>query len=180
MTKRLDSMVRRTAPVVGIDLVDLAIAVLPHPQAALGPREARVAAVAGRRDRRHDVAGGGIDLVDPRFGDLVEVRAVERGAGVAGAVERARELAAFGIEGDQLGSGGGPDAAAVVGDAVNVVGPGEGAILAHDLGRRARVLAVLVLVGCFIAFQLLEARLETAPRDQSTRAAAQQGVTRSS
>ena len=110
---------------LGIDLVDLAIAVLPHPQAALGPGEARVAAVAGRRDRRHHVAGGGIDLVDARFGDLVEVRAVEGGAGVAGAVERARELAALGIEGDQLGAGGGPDAAAVVGDAV-------------DAGRRRR------------------------------------------
>ena len=89
----------------GIDLVDLAIAVLPHPQAALGPGEARVAAVAGRRDRRHHVAGGGIDLVDARFGDLVEVRAVEGGAGVAGAVERARDLSALGIEGDQPGSG---------------------------------------------------------------------------
>ena len=81
---------------VGIDLVDLAIAVLPHPQAALGPRQARVAAAAGRGDRRHDGAGGGIDLVDARFGDLVEVRAVERGAGVAGAVERARDLAVSG------------------------------------------------------------------------------------
>src|SRR4029077_6108679 len=62
---------------LGIDLVDLAIAVLPHPQTALGPREARGATVAGRWDRRHDIAGGGIDLVDARFGDLVEVRAVE-------------------------------------------------------------------------------------------------------
>src|SRR5207249_439905 len=88
---------------LGIDLVDLAIAVLPHPQAALGPGEARVAAVAGGRDRRHHVAGGGIDLVDARFGDLVEVRAVESSASVAGALERARELAALGIEGDQLG-----------------------------------------------------------------------------
>src|SRR5258708_10768766 len=123
---------------LGIDLVDLAIAVLPHPQAALGPSEARVAAVTWRRDRRHYVAGGGIDLVDARFGDLVEARAVEGGASVAGAVERALELAALRIEGDQLGSGGGPDAAAVVGDAVDAVGAGEGAILAHDLGRTRR------------------------------------------
>jgi len=46
-----------------------------------------------RRDRRNDVSGGGIDLVDARFGDLVNVRALEGSAGVAGAVERARELA---------------------------------------------------------------------------------------
>ncbi len=85
---------------LGIDLVDLAIAVLPDPQAALGPGEPRVAAVAGRRDRRHHVAGGGIDLVDARLGDLIEVLAVEGGAGVAGALERARGLAARGIEGD--------------------------------------------------------------------------------
>src|SRR4029077_12815065 len=81
------------------------------------------------------VAGGWIDLVNARFGDLVKVRAVEGGAGVAGAVERAREPTALGIEGDQLGSGGGPGALAVVGDAVDAVGAGEGAVLTHDLGR---------------------------------------------
>ena len=85
---------------LGIDLVDLAIAVLADPQAALGPGEARVAAVAGRRDRRYDVARGRIDLVDARLCDLVEVLAVECGAGVASAIERARELAALGIERD--------------------------------------------------------------------------------
>src|SRR3989449_6559739 len=125
---------------LGIDLIDPAIAVLPHPQLALGPGEARVAAVARRRDRRHYVAGGGIDLVDARFGDLVEIRAVERGAGVAYAVERARELTVLGIEGDQFRSGGGPDAAAVVGDAVDAVGAGKRAILTHDLGRARRCL----------------------------------------
>ena len=49
-----------------------------------------------RRYRRNDVSGGGIDLVDARFGVLVNVRALEGGAGAAGAVERARELAARG------------------------------------------------------------------------------------
>src|SRR5881397_2182392 len=58
----------------------------------------------------------------------------------SGQVERTRDLAALGIEGDQLGSGGGPDAAAVVGDAVDAVGAGEGAILTHDLGRARRCL----------------------------------------
>src|SRR5262245_65608788 len=101
--------------------MDLALAVLPPPQAALGPGEPRVAAVSGRRDRRHHLAGGGIDLVDARLGDLIEVLAVEGGAGVAGALERTGGLAACGIEGDQLRTGGGPNAAAVVGDAGHAV-----------------------------------------------------------
>ena len=103
--------------------------------------------MAGRRDRRHYLAGGGIDLVDARFGDLVEVRAVEGGAGVGGALERARELAALGIEGDQPGTGGGPDAAAVVGDAVRSVAPAKGpysrTISAARVGACCFVLPVL-------------------------------------
>src|SRR4051794_24463349 len=45
-----------------IDAVDPAIAVLPHPEAALGPRESRVAAAARGRDRCDDVTRGRIDL----------------------------------------------------------------------------------------------------------------------
>ena len=121
-----------------VDLVDLAVEVLPDPQAALGPGEARVAAVAGRRDRRHHRAGGRIDLVDARGGDLVQVRAVEGGAGIAGAIERARGLAAGGVEGDELRTGGGPHALAVVADAVDALGAVEGAVLANDLGAAYR------------------------------------------
>ena len=120
VTKRFDSIVRRIGARLRIDLQDLAIAILPDPQAALGPRQTRVAALAGRGDRREHVARLRIDLVDARLGDLVEMRAVERGAGVAGAVERARELAALGIERDQLGARGGPHVAAVVRDAVDL------------------------------------------------------------
>ena len=148
VTKRLDSIVRMTLPVAGIDLVDLAVAVLPDPQAALGPGQARVAALAGCRDRGHHVAGGGIDLVDARFGDLVEMRAVERGAGIAGAVERACDLAARRIERDELGAGGGPDALAVVGDAADALDAGERPVLAHDLGRRAPVLRRSPCLSC--------------------------------
>jgi hypothetical protein len=107
----------------------------PTHRLPFGPGETRVAAAAGRRNRRQDGAGGGIDLVDARFGDLVEVRAVEGSAGVGGAIERARELAALRIDGNESGPDGGPDVMAVVGDAVNVVGAGEGAVFAHDLGR---------------------------------------------
>src|SRR5260370_35850883 len=94
-----------------INLVDLAIAVLPHPQTALRPGQPRVAPASGRRDRGTPIAGAGIDLVDPRFRYLVEVRAIEGGACVAGAVERARGLTAFGIEGDRTAPRAGPDPA---------------------------------------------------------------------
>src|SRR6187551_237265 len=66
-----------------VDAVDPAAAVLADPEAPLGPGEARVAAAAGCGNRGDDVAAGGIDLVDARLGDLPEVLAVERGAGVA-------------------------------------------------------------------------------------------------
>ena len=51
VTKRLDSMVRRIAPVCGIDLMDLALAILPDPERAFGPGQPGIAAAAGRRDR---------------------------------------------------------------------------------------------------------------------------------
>jgi len=102
--------------------------------------------VAGCRDRRDDVAGGGLDLVDARFGDLVEVGAVEGRAGVAGASQRAHGLAAFGVERDERGAGRGPDIVAIVSDAVHVLGAGEGAVFAHDFGRARRCLGP-ILVG---------------------------------
>jgi hypothetical protein len=136
-----------------IDLVNLAIAVLAYPEAALGPGEAGVAPVAGRGDGRHHVAAGRIDLVDASLGDLVQVGAIERGAGVAGHLQRARGLAAAGIEGDQGGAGGGPDVVAVVGDAGHLVGAGEGAVLAHDFGGARRCLGFLfacIAVHCLV------------------------------
>src|SRR5688572_8376525 len=71
---------------VRVDFQDLSVAILADPQRAFGPRETGVAPLAGRRDRREHGARLRIDLVDPRLGDLIEVRAVERSAGVAGAV----------------------------------------------------------------------------------------------
>src|SRR5262245_32332501 len=62
---------------VGIHLMDLPGPILPHPERALGPREPRVGAAAGRRDRGEDTAGLRIDLVDAIFGDLEQVPAVE-------------------------------------------------------------------------------------------------------
>src|SRR6185369_9505630 len=167
-----------------VDAVDLAIAVLPDPQASLGPGEARVAAAARRGNRGDDVAAGGIDLVDPGLGDLPEVLAVERGAGVAGARQRPGHLAALGIERDQLRAAGDPHAVAVVADAGHLVGAGEGAVLANDLGgsRRRACLGPGGLAGLLCEGHLL-APFGTSMRcrqSKSTRPAAQQGVTRSS
>src|SRR3954467_10521506 len=115
--------------------MDLAIAVLPYPETALRPSHARVTTTAGRRNRRNHVARNGIDLVDARFGNLIEIFAIKGGACVADDVERARGLTARGIEGDQLRAGCGPDANAIMGDAMDAFEPGEGSILAHDLRR---------------------------------------------
>jgi hypothetical protein len=62
------------------------------------------------------------------------VPAIERGSGMRGRLDRSQRLAALRIEGDQLVSGGEPDALAVVRDAVHVVGARERTILADDLG----------------------------------------------
>src|SRR5262249_23699445 len=132
---------------VRIDLVDLPVAVLADPQRALGPRQPRVAPAAGGGNRREDRAGPGVDLEDAFVGDLVEVLAVERGPGIAGDVEAARDLAARRFERLQVLAGGEPHQLAVEADAVHVRRAGERAVLADDLGRlRAVAVAVAVAV----------------------------------
>src|SRR5262249_39181161 len=81
-----------------IDDVDLALAILADEEEALRPRHAGVAAFARRWNRVHDAAGLGLDLVDALLGDLIEMRAVERGAGVGRDVDRGDGLAARRIE----------------------------------------------------------------------------------
>src|SRR5262249_39705934 len=55
---------------VGIDLVDLPLPILPDPERSFGPREPRVGAATGRRDRGEHAAALRIDLVDAILGDL--------------------------------------------------------------------------------------------------------------
>jgi hypothetical protein len=50
---------------LGINLIDLSIPILPDPESTFGPREARVAATAGRRDRREHSATLQIELLLP-------------------------------------------------------------------------------------------------------------------
>ena len=53
-----------TRPCFGIDLMDLPVMILPHPEPAFGPRYARVTAAARRRNRCKHTAGLRIDLLD--------------------------------------------------------------------------------------------------------------------
>ncbi len=87
VTKRFDSIVRSTLPVAGSIWWILRSRYWPTHRLPSAQARPESLPLAGRGNRGHHAAGGGIDLVDARLGDLVEVLAVERGAGVAGAVE---------------------------------------------------------------------------------------------
>src|SRR5262249_53956754 len=114
---------------VGIDLVDLAVAILSHPQGSLGPGEAGVAAAAGRGDGGEHTAAVRIDLVDLVLGDLKQVLAVEGRSRMRGHFDAAQGLAALGIERDQPVACGKPDLLAVIGDAADAVDALEGTVL---------------------------------------------------
>src|SRR5262249_53282391 len=103
-------------PRLGIDLIDLAIPILSHPESPLGPRQPRITAPAGRRDRGEHPAGLRIDLLDAILGDLEQVLAVEGRSGMRGDLDRALRFPAHRIEGVQAVSGGKPDAPTVIGD----------------------------------------------------------------
>src|SRR5271169_237847 len=63
---------------LGVDLVDLPVAVLSDPEHALGPRQARVVTLAGRRKGRDHRSRRGVDLLNAIGGELIEVASVER------------------------------------------------------------------------------------------------------
>src|SRR5262249_39343710 len=130
---------------LGIDLMDLAVPILPHPERPFGPREPRVSATAGRRDRGEHTASLRIDLLDAISDDLEQVLAVEgRACTRAGDIDRAQHLPARGIEGVQLVTGSEPDVPTVVRDPVHVVDTRKGSILADDLGGRSIHPSILV------------------------------------
>ncbi|MEO7403334.1 MAG: hypothetical protein ABIU95_06660 [Burkholderiales bacterium] len=82
-----------------------------------------------------------------------------------------RGFTARGVEREQLRAGGGPDAPAVVGDAVDWFGTGDRAVLAHDFGRTGRRLGHVLICAAGHHF-LLAVRRGSAPPGQSTQAAA--------
>src|SRR5262245_54966674 len=113
--------------------MDLPVPILPHPEGPFGPREPRVTAAAGRRDRGEHMAGPRIDLLDAIAGDLKQVPPVEGRSCIRGDINRAQGLTARGIEGMQLVSGGKPDVLTVIRDSVHVVDTRKRSILADDL-----------------------------------------------
>jgi hypothetical protein len=131
-TVRLDRAKNR--PGLGIDLVDLPVPVLTDPERPFGPRETRVAAAAGRRNRGDHAAGLRIDLLDAIFGELKQVLAVEGRSRMRVDIDRTQHLSARRIEGVQRVSSSKPDVPAVIRDAMYVVDTRKGSILTVDFG----------------------------------------------
>ena len=122
-------------PGLGIDLVDLPVPVLSHPECPFGPGEPRVTAATRRRDRGDYTAALRIDLLDAILGELKKILAVEGRSSVSGDVDRAQHLAARRIEGVQLVSGRKPNLFAVIRDPVYPLDTREGSVLTNDFGR---------------------------------------------
>jgi hypothetical protein len=124
----------KNRPCVRIDLMDLAIAILPHPERAFGPRQPRVSAAAGRRDGCEHTAGLWIDLLNAILGELIEVLAVEGGARVRRGIERTQRLPARRIQRVQLVSRREPDLLTVICHPMYMADARKGAILTNDFG----------------------------------------------
>jgi len=117
---------------LGINLIDLSIPILSDPESTFGPRAARVAATARRRDRREHPATLRIDLLNAIFGDLKQVLAVEGGSCMRSDINRAQHLPAGWVEGVQLVPGSKPDVLAVIRDTMDSVGTWKRTILTND------------------------------------------------
>src|SRR5256712_10575587 len=113
--------------------MDLPAPIRPHPARPFGPREARLTAAAGRRDRGEHTAGLRIDLLDAILGELKQVLAVEGRSCMRGDTDRAQRFPARRIEGDQLVSSSKPDVLTVIRDSMHA-GTRKGSILTDDLG----------------------------------------------
>src|SRR5262249_1753436 len=129
----LDSAQNR--PGLGIHLMDLPLPILPHPERPFGPRETRVAAATGRRDRGEHMPSLRIDLLDAILGELKQVPAVERRSRPRDNLDRAQNPPAHRIEGVQLVSGSKPDVPTVIRNPMHVVDTRKGPILTDDFGR---------------------------------------------
>jgi hypothetical protein len=118
----------------GIDLIDLPVPVLPHPERPFGPREPRVAAAAGRRDRGEHLAGLRVDFLDAIPGELEQVLAVEGRSCIRGDLDRAQRPPARRIEGVEPLSSSKPDVLTVIRDSMHLVDTRKRAILTSDFG----------------------------------------------
>ena len=77
----------KNCPCLGIDLMNLTVAILANPERPFGPRESRMTA-AGRRDGGEHTAGLRIDLLDPVLRDLKQVLAVKGRSCMRGDINR--------------------------------------------------------------------------------------------
>jgi hypothetical protein len=124
----------KNRPGLRIDLMDLPVPILPHPERPFGPRQARVTAAAGSRNRGKYAAALRIDLLDAILAELVQVLTVEGRSGMRGDIDRAQNLAARRIEGVQLVACGKPNPLTVIRDSTHAVGARKGTIFANNLG----------------------------------------------
>jgi hypothetical protein len=125
----------KNGPCLRIDLMDLPVSILPDPKRTFGPRESRVAAAAGRRDRGEHTTSFGIDLLDAILGDLKQVFAIESRSCMRGDIDRAKRVPARRIKSVQFVSSSKPDLLAVKRDSMHALDAREGSILTDDLGR---------------------------------------------
>jgi hypothetical protein len=124
----------KNLPCLGIDLMDLPVPILPHPERPFGPRQPRVTAAAGRRNRGEHTAGLRIDLLDAILGELKQILAVERRSCMRSDLDRAQRLPARRIQGVQRVASGKPDVLTVIRDAMHMVDTRKGSILTEDWG----------------------------------------------
>src|SRR5258708_36794731 len=122
----------KNRPCLRIDLMDLPVSILPDPKRTFGPRESRVAAAAGRRDRGEHTASFGIDLLDAILGDLKQVFAIESRSSMRRDIYRAHQLSACRIEVIQLVARCEPAVLTVIANSMHAVSPPERAILLDD------------------------------------------------
>ena len=116
-----------------IEAVDFVVLVLADPEGSFGPCQSGTGAgAAGRGNGRQDFARSRVDLLDAAVGDLEQVAAVERRAGLGLDRDRARQGAACGVQRPQRVAGREPDMPAVEGQAVHLVDAVEGAVFADD------------------------------------------------
>src|SRR6201997_2413484 len=121
-------------PGLGIDLIDLPVFVLRHPETPFCPRHAG-AATGRRRDRHPHLTGFRIDLPDAVVADLIEVLAVERSARVRSDIDRARGFPTRWVERLQIIAGCNPDLFAIKGDPVHTIDTRKGSVLTNNLCR---------------------------------------------
>src|SRR5258708_13985314 len=118
-----------------IDLMDLPVLILSHPERPFGPGEPRVITALGRGNGGEDKPGLRIDLLDATLSDLKQVLDVESCSCMRGHIDRAQHLAARRIEGIQRVFGRKPDLLTVKRDPIHAVDSRKGSILTDDFSR---------------------------------------------